>query len=102
VQAQHDDIALNAQQNVQISAEQGEVVISAPHLRFVADDGGYIKIGGGIEIGTQGEVITHGRSHDWVGPKTERYSVSMPPPAESVCLECLLKAALSGAAQVTL
>lgn len=102
VQAQHDDVALNAQQNVQISAEQGEVVISAPHLRFVADDGSYIRIGGGIEIGTQGEVITHGRSHDWVGPKTERYSVSMPPPAESVCLECLLKAALSGAAQVTL
>lgn len=102
VQAQHDDIALNAQQNVQISAEQGEVVISAPHLRFVADDGSYIKIGGGIEIGTRDEVVVHARAHDWVGPRTERYSLTMPPPADAVCLECLLKAALSGAAQVTL
>lgn len=102
VQAQDADVTLNARQNVRISAEQGEVVISAPHLRFIADDGSYIKIGGGIEIGTQGEVITHASNHDWVGPKTERYHVAMPPPADGVCLECLLKAALSGAAQVTL
>jgi type VI secretion system secreted protein VgrG len=77
-------------------------VISAPHLRFVADDGSYIKIGGGVEIGTRDEVIVHARAHDWVGPRTERYSLTMPPPADAVCLECLLKAALSGAAQVTL
>ncbi|WP_339495309.1 type VI secretion system Vgr family protein, partial [Pseudomonas sp. EA_35y_Pfl1_P108] len=46
MQAQEDDIALNAQKNLQLSAAEGEVVISAPTIRLVADDGSYIKIGG--------------------------------------------------------
>ncbi|HEX8588774.1 type VI secretion system Vgr family protein [Pseudomonas sp.] len=102
VQAQNADIALTAQQNVQISAQQGEVVISAPSLRFVADDGSYIRIGGGIEMGTQAKVVTHASAYHWVGPKTDRASVAMPPPGDPICLKCLLKAALSGAAEVTL
>ncbi|WP_268796526.1 type VI secretion system Vgr family protein [Pseudomonas huanghezhanensis] len=102
IQAQNDDVALNAQQNVQVSATQGEVVISAPRLRFIAEDGSYIKIGAGIEIGTRDKVIVHGREHDWLGPNSEPYHVAMRPPAEPVCLECLLNAAMKGAARVTL
>ncbi|RMQ77076.1 DUF2345 domain-containing protein, partial [Pseudomonas viridiflava] len=39
VQAQEDDIALNAQKNLHVSAVEGEVVITAPTIRLVADDG---------------------------------------------------------------
>ncbi len=76
VQAQEDDIALNAQNNVHVSASEGEVVITAPTIRLVADDGSYIKIGGGVEIGTQGKAVVHASEHDWVGPKTDSV---MPP-----------------------
>lgn len=76
VQAQEDDITLNAHKNLQLSATQGEVVICAPTIRLVADDGSYIRIGGGIEMGTNDKVLVHASDHDWLGPKTD--SVSIP------------------------
>ncbi len=75
VQAQEDDIAVNAQKNLHLSAAEGEVVITAPTIRLVADDGSYIKIGGGVEIGSQGKVIVHASEHDWVGPKADSAQV---------------------------
>ncbi|WP_150705258.1 type VI secretion system Vgr family protein, partial [Pseudomonas fluorescens] len=66
VQAQDDDLVLNAQKNLHLSATEGEVLITAPTIRLVADDGSYIRIGGGIEIGTQGKAIVHASEHDWV------------------------------------
>jgi type VI secretion system secreted protein VgrG len=74
VQAQDDDMLLNAQQNLHLSAAEGEVLVTAPTIRLVADDGSYIRIGGGIEIGTQGKAIVHAGEHDWVGPKTDSAS----------------------------
>ncbi|MDZ3990758.1 type VI secretion system Vgr family protein [Pseudomonas sp. Teo4] len=71
VQAQEDDITANAQKNLHLSAAEGEVVITAPTIRLVADDGSYIKIGGGVEIGSQGRVVVHASEHDWVGPNTD-------------------------------
>lgn len=71
VQAQEDDITVNAQKNLHLSAAEGEVVVTAPTIRLVADDGSYIKIGGGVEIGSQGKVIVHAREHDWLGPNTD-------------------------------
>ncbi|MHC8317958.1 type VI secretion system Vgr family protein [Pseudomonas sp. LB3P31] len=76
VQAQEDDITLNARKNMRLSATEGEVVISAPTIRLVADDGSYIRIGGGIEMGTNDKVLVHASDHDWLGPKTD--SVSIP------------------------
>ncbi|MGH8052598.1 MAG: type VI secretion system Vgr family protein [Stenotrophomonas sp.] len=76
IQAQDADIALNAQKFLHASASEGEVLITAPTIRLVADDGSYIRIGSGIEIGTQGDVKVHAAKHDWVGPKTE--SVAIP------------------------
>lgn len=75
LQAQDDDIALNAQSNLHASASEGEVLVTAPTIRFVADDGSYIRIGNGIEIGTQSDVKVHGAKHDWLGPKVENVSV---------------------------
>jgi type VI secretion system secreted protein VgrG len=71
IQAQDDDIALNAQSNLHASASDGEVLVTAPTIRLVADDGSYIRIGNGIEIGTQGDVKVHGVNHDWLGPKVD-------------------------------
>ncbi|OLT98634.1 DUF2345 domain-containing protein, partial [Pseudomonas reinekei] len=71
VQAQDDDMVHNAQKNLHLSAAEGEVLITAPTIRLVADDGSYIRIGGGVEIGTQGKAIVHAGEHDWVGPKTD-------------------------------
>ena len=71
VQAQDDDMVLNAQKNLHLSAVEGELLITAPTIRLVADDGSYIRIGGGVEIGTQGKAIVHAGEHDWVGPKTD-------------------------------
>lgn len=76
VQAQDNDIALNAQKNLHASAAEGEIVLTAPTIRLVADDGSYIKIGGGIEIGTSGKATIFASEHDGVGPKTD--SVAMP------------------------
>lgn len=75
VQAQDDDMVLNAQKNLHLSAAEGEVLITAPTIRLVADDGSYIRIGGGVEIGTQGKAIVHAGEHDWVGPKTDSAAV---------------------------
>ena len=75
VQAQEDDIALNAQKNLRLSVTEGEVVVTAPIIRLVADDGSYIRIGGGIEIGTQDKVMVHASDHDWLGPKTDSVTV---------------------------
>lgn len=76
VQAQDADIALNAQKFLHASASEGEVLITAPTIRLVADDGSYIRIGNGIEMGTQGGVKVHAGKHDWLGPKTD--SVAIP------------------------
>ncbi|MCD9088149.1 type VI secretion system Vgr family protein [Stenotrophomonas sp. SY1] len=75
VQTQDADIALNAQKSLHASANEGEVLVTAPTIRLVADDGSYIRIGNGIEIGTQGDVKVHGTKHDWLGPKTDGVTI---------------------------
>jgi type VI secretion system secreted protein VgrG len=75
VQAQDDDMVLNAQKNLHLSAAEGEILITAPTIRLVADDGSYIRIGSGVEIGTQGKAIVHAGEHDWVGPKTDSAAI---------------------------
>lgn len=75
VQAQDADIALNAQKFLHASASEGEVLVTGPTIRLVADDGSYIRIGNGIEIGTQGDVKLHAAKHDWAGPKTDSFAI---------------------------
>lgn len=75
LQAQAADIQMQAQQNLQLVASEGEVVISAPRIRLVADDGSYLRIGEGIELGTPGTAVVHADTHDWRGPKTDSTTV---------------------------
>lgn len=76
VQAQEDDIILNAQKHLRFSASEGEAVMTAPTIRLVADDGSYIRIGAGIEIGTSGKVTVKASEHDWTGPDTDSIQTS--------------------------
>jgi type VI secretion system secreted protein VgrG len=54
-----------------ISPAENEVVVTGPAIRFVADDGSYIKIGGDVTLGTNGDIKLLSASHKWGGPSTE-------------------------------
>ncbi|WP_341809407.1 type VI secretion system Vgr family protein [Xanthomonas oryzae pv. oryzicola] len=73
LQAQADALVGNAQTNLQLTANTGEVLLSAPRIRLVAEDGSFLSIGGGgITLGTQGGVELHAASHALLGPSTEQ------------------------------
>jgi type VI secretion system secreted protein VgrG len=71
VQSQTDSLTASAQKGVLISSNENEVVVTGPTIRFVADDGSYIKIGGGVTVGTNGDISLLSASHKWGGPSTE-------------------------------
>ncbi|MGC8159989.1 DUF2345 domain-containing protein, partial [Salmonella enterica] len=65
-------LTANAQKGVRISTNENEVLITAPTIRLVAEDGSYIKIGGGVTMGTQGDIKLLSASHQWGGPSTQQ------------------------------
>lgn len=71
LQAQKDVMSAVAQKGVQITAVDGEVVISGKTLRLVAADGSYVKIGGGVQVGSNSAFTAHTAGHDFVGPDTD-------------------------------
>ncbi|WP_438822302.1 type VI secretion system Vgr family protein [Burkholderia gladioli] len=71
LQAQADTLTATAQKGVQISSNENEVVVTAPTIRLVAEDGSFIKIGGGITLGTNADIKLQSASHQWSGPATE-------------------------------
>lgn len=76
VQAQENDIALNAQHNLHASASEGEIVLTAPTIRLVADDGSYIRIGGGVELGSASPITF--QADDYVWGKAKRDNADCP------------------------
>jgi type VI secretion system secreted protein VgrG len=42
----------------------------AKEIVLISEDGSYIKIGGGINLGTSNKIISHGSAFDFVGPQT--------------------------------
>jgi len=71
LQAQADALTATAQKGVKISTNENEVFVSAPTIRLVAEDGSYIKIGGGVTLGTNGDAKILANSHVWDGPATQ-------------------------------
>ncbi|QBQ99105.1 type VI secretion system Vgr family protein [Paraburkholderia pallida] len=71
LQAQADALTANAQKGVTISTNENEVLVTAPTIRFVAQDGSYIKLGGGVTLGTNGDIKLLSASHQWGGPSTQ-------------------------------
>jgi type VI secretion system secreted protein VgrG len=76
LQAQADALTANAQKGVKISTNENEVLVTAPTIRLVAEDGSYIKIGGGVTLGTNGDINLLSASHKWGGPSTQQAAKS--------------------------
>jgi type VI secretion system secreted protein VgrG len=72
LQAQADTLTANAQKGVKIATNENEVLITAPTIRLVAEDGSYVKIGGGVTLGTNGDINLLSASHKWGGPSTQQ------------------------------
>jgi type VI secretion system secreted protein VgrG len=70
LQSQHDDTELNSAKNVRITATDGKVVVMAKEIQFIAEDGSFVKIGGGITLGTEGDIKHHGANFPFDGPAT--------------------------------
>ena len=72
LQAQADALTANAQKGIKLSTNENEVLVTAPTIRLVAEDGSYIKIGGGVTLGTNGDIKLLSASHQWGDPSTDQ------------------------------
>ena len=70
MQSQHDDTEINAAKNIKFTATDGKIVGMAKEIMLVAEDGSFIKIGGGITLGTSGTIAHKGASFPFSGPAT--------------------------------
>ena len=70
LQSQHDDTELNSAKNVKVTATDGKVVLMAKEIHIVAEDGSFIKVGGGISLGTKGDIKHQGANFPFDGPAT--------------------------------
>lgn len=70
MQSQSDDTEINSAKNVKISATDGVISLMAKEIRLVAEDGSFIKIGGGITNGTNGEIKNQATKFPFSGPAT--------------------------------
>lgn len=97
MQAQHDDINLSAQGELQIISINAEAEMAAGTTLHLAVDGGASMTieGGNITFACPGTIKVHARSHQFEGPKNASYSLPLFP--QSVCVPCLLNAMANGA-----
>nr|WP_179676206.1 type VI secretion system Vgr family protein [Duganella sp. 1224] len=70
MQSQRDEIELNAAKDVKLTASEGKIFGMAQEIVLIADDGSFIKIGGGITLGTNGVITHHGASFPFKGGST--------------------------------
>lgn len=70
LQSQHDDTEVNSAKNVRVTATDGKVVLMAKEIHIVAEDGSFIKVGGGISLGTKGDIKLHAANFPLDGPAT--------------------------------
>lgn len=68
LQSQHDDTEINSAKNVRVTATDGKVVLMAKEIHLVAEDGSFIKLGGGITLGTKGDIKHQGANFPFDGP----------------------------------
>ena len=70
LQSQHDDTDINSAKNVRITATDGKVVVMAREIHFIAEDGSFIKVGGGITLGSKGDIRQRAANFPLEGPAT--------------------------------
>jgi type VI secretion system secreted protein VgrG len=79
LQAQQDTLTVTAQKGINISSIGDAVIVSGKTIRLVAEDGSYVQIGGGIQVGSNGAFTAHTGGHDFLDPATQHVA----PPAFS-------------------
>lgn len=65
LQSQHDDIAINAAKNVAVTATDGVIKLMAKEIQLIAEDGSFIKLGGGLTAGSNSAMHFKGPSFDF-------------------------------------
>lgn len=70
MQSQHDDTEINAAKNIKFTATDGKLVGMAKEIVLIAEDGSFIKIGGGITLGTNGNIAQKAANFPHSGPAT--------------------------------
>jgi len=70
LQSQDDDTEINAAKNVKVSASDGVIRLMAKEIHLIAEDGSFIKIGGGIKLGSKGDISQHAANFPFSGPTT--------------------------------
>ncbi len=70
LQSQHDDTEINSAKNIKFTSVDGKIVGMAKEIVLIAEDGSYIKIGGGIALGTNGAIAHKAASYPFSGPAT--------------------------------
>ncbi len=53
---------------MRVTATEGVISLMATEIRLIAEDGSFIKIGGGITMGTNDEIRHHARAFPFTGP----------------------------------
>ncbi len=70
LQSQHDDTEINAARNVKVTATDDKIVLMAKEIQIIAEDGSFIKVGGGIALGTKGDIKHQAANYPFDGPAT--------------------------------
>lgn len=70
MQSQHDDTEINSAKNVKVTATDGVVSLMAKEIVLISEDGSFIKIGGGITLGTNGNIKHQAANFPFSGPAT--------------------------------
>ncbi|MEJ7804770.1 MAG: type VI secretion system Vgr family protein [Telluria sp.] len=70
MQSQHGDININADKNINLTATNGVIKLMAKEIQVIAEDGSFIKIGGGITLGTKGDIAHKAAKFPFTGPAT--------------------------------
>jgi type VI secretion system secreted protein VgrG len=71
LQSQHDDTAIDSAKNMQFTAINGVVTVSAQAVHFVAEDGSFIRMGNGeFIIGSKHPIQIHAPDYRYDGPDT--------------------------------
>lgn len=73
IQAQHDDVDIQAARHLKLSASDGQIqALAAKEILLATADGCYLKLGNGkIELGCDGTIALKAARHDWSGPATQ-------------------------------
>ncbi|MES2741570.1 MAG: type VI secretion system Vgr family protein [Pseudomonadota bacterium] len=68
LQSQHDDTEINAAKNVKITASDSKIVMMAKEIHLIAEDGSFIKLGGGVTLGSKGDILHQASDFKFDGP----------------------------------